>query len=407
MLLADGASSVRRTPSWLATLKVLDGPAAGAYAELRLWPASRSASLLDRIASIADVEPAEVAGWDGPARRDAVAGSLASRSLQVVVRTAADGTLEATSVRGTAGRVDPAPVPEAPLPRPTAPAPAATGAAFDEATVAVRHVASGDELAAAVAWLGDARVLGVDIETDCGPLGSPRRWDASDGAVRLVQVAARRGSELRCVIADCYGAVPTALLRLLADPTRIVVAHNAAYEARWLAFHFGLPAFARPFDTACAARILERHWHLSDPGYAPRDARLETVIDRYLGLVKAPLGQSWWGAEPLAAPQLAYAALDAAALPALHEALVTAARAAGLLDVVVAASSTGVDAATRRLPLPRGRVAEEAARLLDEAPDDAGLARAAGVLRRLSLGVAARHHLGEAWRRRRDALAAA
>jgi len=51
-LVREGCSSRRGTPFWAATMRVVEGPAAGAYAELRLWPQGRNRLwLLGRLAN--------------------------------------------------------------------------------------------------------------------------------------------------------------------------------------------------------------------------------------------------------------------------------------------------------------------------------------------------------------------
>ena len=90
-----------------------------------------------------------------------------------------------------------------------------------------------------------ARIVALDIETDCGPLGSPDEWEPSDGAIRLVQVAMPdETGGVHTAVVDCYRVPPDALVRLLGYGRRIV-AHNARYEQRWPSFHHGLPAAGR------------------------------------------------------------------------------------------------------------------------------------------------------------------
>ena len=159
-----------------------------------------------------------------------------------------------------------------------------------------------------------ASIVAVDIETDCGPIGSPPEWEPSDGAVRLVQVAWPEAGGAACAVVDCYAVPADPLVRLLAEPGRTVVAHNIRYEQQWLSFHHGIGPFADPVDTSIAFRIFECVWALQDPAYVRQDARLETVARRVVGVDKGAYGLSFWGAEPLAPEQLRYAALDALAL---------------------------------------------------------------------------------------------
>ena len=191
--------------------------------------------------------------------------------------------------------------------------------------------------------------MAVDIETDCGPLGAPYDWSPADGAVRLLQVAAEIGGEVVCGVVDCYQVAPRPLVRLLADG-REIIAHNARYEQSWLSWHFGLPAWENVFDTSCAFRVFERHWSIQDPAYERRDATLATVTRRLLGAPKGGFGADWWGAEPLPAAQLDYAAYDAVALIDLRERARALADAFGCTDQVLAASRTACREAARRPP---------------------------------------------------------
>ena len=62
--------------------------------------------------------------------------------------------------------------------------------------------------ASASAWRA-ARIVALDIETDCGPLGSPDEWEPSDGAIRLVQVALPdETGGVHTAVVDCYRVPP-------------------------------------------------------------------------------------------------------------------------------------------------------------------------------------------------------
>ena len=250
-----------------------------------------------------------------------------------------------------------------------------------------------------------ADAFAVDIETDCGPLGAPADWSPADGAVRLLQVAARVGGETVCGVVDCYAVAPRPLLRLLADG-REITAHNARYEQAWLSWHFGLPPWLHVFDTSCAFRVFERHWSIQDPAYERRDATLATVTRRLLGAPKGDFGPDWWGAEPLPAPQLDYAAYDAVALLELRERAGALADAFGCTDQVLAASRTACREAARRPPASHPHAWAAAFELIAEAHDDAGLAHAAAVIRRLPLTARQRDVLRERYAVRRQELAA-
>jgi ribonuclease D len=223
--------------------------------------------------------------------------------------------------------------------------------------------------------------------------------------VRLLQVAARVGDEIVCGVVDCYQVAPKPLLRLLADG-REIIAHNARYEQAWLTFHYGLPTWRSIFDTSCAFRVFERHWSIQDPGYDRRDATLATVTRRLLGAPKGGYGSDWWGAEPLPAEQLDYAAYDAVALLHLRDLALELATAFGCTDQVLAASRTACIEAFRRLPQPYPDAWDAACGLIEAARDDAALARAAAVIRHLPLAAWQRAELRERYAVRRLALAA-
>jgi len=203
-----------------------------------------------------------------------------------------------------------------------------------------------------------------------------------------------------CGVVDCYAVAPRPLVRLLADG-REIIAHNARYEQAWLTFHYGLPAWRSVFDTSCAFRVFERHWSIQDPAYARRDATLSTVTRRLLGAPKGDHGADWWGAEPLAPEQLDYAAYDAVALLELRDRGFALAEAFGCTAQVLAASRTACVEAFRRLPQPHPDAETAAIALIDSAGDDAALAAAAAVIRRLPLSAFKRADLRERYALRR------
>ena len=146
---------------------------------------------------------------------------------------------------------------------------------------------------------------------------------------------------------------------------REITAHNARYEQSWLSWHFGLPAWKQVFDTSCAFRVFERHWSIQDPAYERRDATLATVTRRLLGAPKGEYGADWWGAEPLPAAQLDYAAYDAVALIELRERARALADAFGCTDQVLAASRTACREAARRPPASHPHAWTAALELID------------------------------------------
>jgi ribonuclease D len=259
-------------------------------------------------------------------------------------------------------------------------------------------------LAAICERVRTASIVAVDIETDCGPIGSPPEWEPSDGAIRLVQVAWPEAGGAACAVVDCYAVPADPLVRLLATPGRTVVAHNIRYEQQWLSFHHGIGAFFDPFDTSIAFRLFERIWSLQDSAYVPQDARLETVARRVVGVDKGAYGLSFWGAEPLAPEQLTYAALDALALLDIAQAAEEIAAGLGCEDQVRAASRAACREAVRRLPVARACVRDELEIMLDRATTGDELDEIGALARRLSLGYRERDVLRDVWRSRRDAL---
>jgi ribonuclease D len=403
-LLREGRSSRRQRLFWAVTLRAVEGAAAGVHAELRLWPESNPEWFQSRLALLCDVDLEWLETRSPEQQRALLERNLAERSYAAILETAADGLADVAYLEGPRARVEPPPdLPVAPLARRVPPPIDAPDAPLPHPPFALVEDAAA--LAELCERLAPAGALAVDIETDCGPLGAPADWSPADGAVRLLQVAARIGDEIVCGVVDCYAVAPRPLLRLLADG-REIIAHNARYEQAWLTFHYGLPAWRSVFDTSCAFRIFERHWAIQDPDYVRRDATLATVTQRLLGAPKGDFGPAWWGKEPLEADQLDYAAYDAVALIELRARAQALADAFGCTAQVTAASHTACIEAFRRLPQPHPHAWRAACELIDGACDDPALARAAAVIRRLPLAAWQRSALRERYAGRRQALAA-
>jgi ribonuclease D len=404
-LVREGSSSRRGTPFWAATMRVVDGPAAGAYAELRLWPQGRNRLwLLGRLATLTGLDPELIDTLDDPARLVALREALAVRSLSGSVEVASDGRLEVAFVDASGDRIEPSPDLVEPAPHRRVPPLVATDHPLLDADAPFTLVTDRAALAAVCDRLRVAEIVAVDIETDCGPIGSPPEWEPSDGAIRLIQVAWPEGDGAACAVVDCYAVPPDPLARLLAEPGRTVVAHNIRYEQQWLSFHQGIPAFADPVDTSIAFRIFECVWALQDPAYVRQDARLETVARRVVGVDKGAYGLSFWGADPLAPEQLRYAALDALALLDIARTSEQLAAAFGCENQVRAASRAACREAVRRLPVARASVYEGLDELLATASTTAELDRLGVLARRLSLGYRERAVMRNVWRARRDTL---
>lgn len=399
------ATTRRGTPYWSVTLRIVAArrpESLGAYAELRIWPGGRNRAWLEgRLAVLTGAGLERVETMDDTGRLAALEAGVAAASFAGRVATESDGRLAVEYVEYRLGRVTeppglPLPGEVAPVPPPVdveAPLPDARGP-----YTLIRNRAGVLDACRALDGITE---LALDIETDCGPLGTGRDWEPSDGAVRLLQLAwLDAAGRSRTIVVDAYAVSPEPLVRLLARPDLTVIAHNIRYEQRWLSFQFGLGRLARPFDTSCALRILDRHWAATTPGYAAGDARLETAMRRFVGLPKQPYGASWWGADELSAEQLDYAALDASSLLPLAAILRRHAGDLGCLAQIEAASLRQVTDATRRLPDAREVVLAGAERLLEDARDGNELERAAAALRTLSLGVGARWRLAARYRER-------
>jgi ribonuclease D len=404
-LVREGASSRRGRPFWAITLRAVAGPAAGVHAELRLWPESNPEWFRGRLAVLCDAELALIEGLTLGQQRALLERNLAERSYTGFLETAADGLADVSHLELARPRIEvPDDLPAFPPARRVPPPDDAPEAPLPHPRFALVEDAEG--LARLCALLATATAVAVDIETDCGPLGAPADWSPADGAVRLLQVAAKIGDEIVCGVVDCYQIAPRPLLRLLADG-REITAHNARYEQAWLSWHFGLPAWTQVFDTSCAFRVFERHWSIQDPAYERRDATLATVTRRLLGAPKGGYGADWWGAEPLPAPQLDYAAYDAVALIELRERARALADAFGCTDQVLAASRTACREAARRRPASHPHAWNAALQLIAGAEDDEALAHAAAVIRRLPLPARQRALLRERYALRRAELAEA
>jgi hypothetical protein len=407
-LLRDGTTSRRGVPWWGVTMRVLDGPACGAHAALRLWPASANrAWFARRVSDLTGLDRETAAGLEPAAARAAVEHALACTSYRATVETGSSGELEIAFIDARLGRVEPHPTLPSPAPPTAVPPPTAPAAPLlDPDAVRYELVTDRAGLAALCERVAAADIVALDIETDCGPLGSPEDWEPSDGAIRLVQVALPLpNGGVHTAVVDCYRVPPDPLVRLLAAPRRIV-AHNARYEQRWLAFHHGVPPWRDVLDTCVAFRVLERHWAALDPAYEAQEATLAHVLERMLGIGKAPFGSEWWGADELPPAQLQYAAVDAAALLALATRVEQLAHAMGCFEQVLAASRAACREAARRMPAGREALYVAMVELIAEADDRQGLDGVGHVARTVSLAHADRVALRDAFRSRLGELTA-
>jgi DNA polymerase-1 len=194
--------------------------------------------------------------------------------------------------------------------------PTASAVAVAEAEhppAAYRLIASGADLEAVHAALGDAEVVGLDTETT----GLNPRADR----VRLLSLAVPTvdGGTFSYLI-DCNALDPSPLFGALAE--RTVIGHNLAFD---LAFLAGL-GFA-PGGPVRDVMILSR---LLTAGTREGNA-LADLTERYLGF-RLDKGEqkSDWSAPALSKEQLDYAAADVAHLADLHRRLDGEIRKAGL-----------------------------------------------------------------------------
>ena len=390
-LVRAGETDRRARPFWAITFRVCTGTAPGAHVELRLWPESNPAWFTTQLSRLTGLEPEQLEQLGLESRHALLSRSLSALSYEASYETAADGRAEIRFIDASVPLVAPSGLPELPLARIVPAEPAAQPTVLTRPAFALITTAA--QLAELCAQLAECRVVGVDIETDCGPLGSPAEWSPRDGAVRLIQIAGEVAGTIVCGVIDCYAVRPQPLIRLLADG-RQIVAHNARYEQSWLRFHFGQGLWTDVLDTSCAFRLFERLWALQEPAYERRDATLGTVTGRMLGAAKGDHGIDWWGADPLTADQLDYAAYDAIAMLALRRHVVRIAGAFGNLEQVLAASRTACREAMR-LPHFDPRAWTVAAELVDRDG-----VRAAPVIRRLPLTAEQRAGLRERLRQR-------
>jgi hypothetical protein len=174
-LLREGTTSRRGVPWWGITLRVLDGPACGAHAALRLWPASANrAWFARRVSDLTGLDLAVAETLEPHAARVVIQSALGTSSYRATVETGSGGELEVAFIDARLQRVEPHPT----LPtstRPSAVPPPVPPAAplLDPESVRFELVTDRAALARLCERVAEARIVALDIETDCGPLGSP------------------------------------------------------------------------------------------------------------------------------------------------------------------------------------------------------------------------------------------
>lgn len=161
--------------------------------------------------------------------------------------------------------------------------------------------------------LGQEELLGFDTETT--------ELDPFEGSIRLVQFSA--GDQT--VVIDLKPFEEIGSLReipelqplrdLIAARKPVKIAHNAKFDAKWVAHHLDVE-MGGTFDTFLASQIIAA-------GERERRHNLADVSNFFLGIEVDKSEQvSDWSAEELTQSQIAYAAKDAALMIPLREKLV-------------------------------------------------------------------------------------
>ena len=385
----------------VVTFRIVEGPLRGRHAGLLIWPPRRTGDLERSLGARADVN-----GLEGLEQR------LQTATVRCRVETSPFGELE---VRRILELVDEQPLPDAagPVP-PVVPEGLLPARAETPLETRVQVIRSTDEVREAAELLADTRVLALDIETACTRLPPERReerdaFEPWNGTVRLVQIAARApDGVLIAIVVDCWSADPTPLLRLLGQPGRRVLAHNAKFEQSWIAYRWGIE-FPDVLDTCAWWSVIAGHLAAAEFEHGIADAKLVSLAERFLGVELDKTYQtSDWSCEELSAGQLEYAGLDAAVLLPLADIVEAVGTELGCATQAQAASLAGARRAAASAAMSGRRHAdelEEALSMVAEAASTADLESAGAIMRRMVLRAESRTTLGEAFRARRATLA--
>jgi ribonuclease D len=167
--------------------------------------------------------------------------------------------------------------------------------------------------------------LSVDFETT----SKNGRWGVMNGSLSLVQLGVNelaRGIEPQQWLIDCQQCDPRPFVGLLEDPDVEKLIHFLDFELEWSKVHLGARTITPIYDTCLAWQVINKKLkglpaaevQALIPGWEKHNAKLGTLVERYLGLEIPKDDQaSNWGRRPLAAHQIIYAATDVAVLPAL------------------------------------------------------------------------------------------
>ena len=167
-------------------------------------------------------------------------------------------------------------------------------------------------------------ILGFDTETT--------ELDPFDGILRLVQLSNGKNT----IVIDLKpfaekGDLKTMpelepLRKLLSAKIPMKAAHNAKFDAKWIAHHLGVE-LGGAFDTFLASQLISA-------GDRDRRHNLAEVTNYFLGTELDKSEQvSDWGADELSQSQVEYAAKDAATMVPLREKIVEKLKADGLMSV--------------------------------------------------------------------------
>lgn len=175
-----------------------------------------------------------------------------------------------------------------------------------------QYIVDSDGLQRAVDSVGQANVIGFDTETT--------ELDPFKGELRLVQLSDGKTTHVIDIRSFSNGVALTdnadvePLRKLLSDPTKIKVAHNAKFDAKWVSHHLGVECSGL-FDTYLASQ-------LAAAGDPERRHSLADVAQVYLSLeLDKTMQVSDWSSAELSHAQVEYAARDAAIMPRLHSKL--------------------------------------------------------------------------------------
>ena len=176
-----------------------------------------------------------------------------------------------------------------------------------------RYVNQAAELIPFLSELCAAPVLAIDTETT--------GLDPLTDRVRLLQIAA---PGLPVLVLDLFHLTELAPVRQVLASSHVKVFQNAKFDLKFLS-RAGLEVGGQLFDTMLAGQIVSC-------GLSNQRHSLEALVANYLKQSLSKTEQvSDWSARELSSEQLRYAALDAAVLLPLREALISKLKAADVI----------------------------------------------------------------------------